>query len=83
MPYIGIFTEESIQKAIDKAGEKLGEGESGIVVHLDPFNEISASVIKRFGTHISVEGAALFDLKDGFVFDKEHLKVEANLIIRF
>jgi len=83
MPYIGIFTEEAIQKAIDKAGEKLGEGQSGIVAHLNPFDEVSFSIIKKFGSRTSVEGAVLLDLSDGFVFDKEHLKIEGSLIFRF
>ncbi len=83
MPYVGMFTETAIQHAIDRAGSQLGDGQSGIVVHLDSNNEISASVVKRFGNVISVEGAAIMDVSHGFKFDKEHLVVEGNLIVRF
>ena len=83
MPYIGMFTEDAIQKAIDRAGDKLGEGESGLVVHLDSSNEFSVSLIKRFGDKISVEAAGVMDTSDGFKFDKEHLKVQAELIYKW
>ncbi len=80
MPYIGKFTEEAIQKAIDRAGEKLGDGESGLVAHVDDRDEVSISIIKRFGDTISIESAAVMDVSDGYKFDKEHLRLEANLI---
>lgn len=83
MPYIGRFTETAIQNAIDRAGEKLGEGESGLVVHLDSNDEFSVSVIKRFGEHVSVEAAGVMDTSDGFKFDKEHLKFQAELVAKW
>lgn len=84
MPYIGKFTEDAIQTAIDRAGEKLGEGESGLVIHLDSQDEFSVSVIKRFGEHVSVEAAGVMNTSDGlFKFDKEHLKFQAEIIARW
>ncbi len=83
MPYIGMFTEDSIQKAINRAGEKLSNGQSGLVVHLDSQDEFSVSVIQRFGDHISVEAAGVMDTSDGFKFDKEHLRAQAELIARW
>lgn len=83
MPYIGKFTEEAIQNAIDRAGEKLGDGESGLVVHLDSKDEFSISVIHRFGEHVSVEAAGVMNTSDGFKFDKDHLKFQAEFIARW
>lgn len=83
MPYIGLFTEDVIQKAIDRAGEKLAPGQSGLVVHLDTRDEFSVSVIQRIGDHISVEAAGVMDTSDGFKFDKEHLRAQGELIARW
>jgi len=87
MPYVGMFTgsalDDSIQNAINRGAARLGEGQSGIVVHLDTRGEFSASLVKRFGNIISVEGAAILDTSKGFKFDKEHLAVEGELIVRF
>lgn len=87
MPYVGMFSgsalDDSIQNAINRAGSVLGDGQSGIVVHLDTKGELSASVIKKFGDIVSVEGAAVLDTSHGYHFDKEHLSIEGNLIVRF
>ena len=80
MPYIGIFTEERIQKSIERAAEKLGDGESGLVAHVDDKDEVSVSVIKRFGTSISIEAVLAYDISQGFNFDKDKLAIEANLV---
>ena len=83
MPYIGVFSEAAIQKAINRAGEKLGDGQSGLVVHLDSQNEFSVSLIQRVGDHISVEAVSVMDTKDGFKFDKEHLSVQGEIIAKW
>jgi hypothetical protein len=83
MPYIGMFTEEAIQKQINRAAEKLGNGKSGLVAHIDNQGEVSVSVVQRFGEIISVEAIGIMDTSEGFKFDKEHLKVQAELIARW
>jgi hypothetical protein len=83
MPYVGMFTEDKIQKAIDRAGERLGDGESGLVAHLDYKDEVSIAVIKKFGSVVSVEAIAVLDISEGWKFDKDKLSIEANLIVKW
>jgi hypothetical protein len=83
MPYIGAFTEAAIQGAIDRAGSKLKENESGLVVHLDDKGEFSVSVIQKIGSHVSVEVAGVMDTTQGFTFDKEKIRLQAELIARW
>ncbi len=80
MPYIGMFTEEAIQRQIDKCAEKVGPQGFAMVAHLDSDGEASVSVVKKFGEHISVEAVGVMDVSQGFKFDKEHLKAQAEVI---
>lgn len=80
MPYIGMFTEENIQAAINHAADKLGDGKSGMVAHIDNQGEVSLSVVHRFGEHVSVEAIGIMNASEGFKFDKSHLTVQAELI---
>lgn len=83
MPYIGIFTEDHIQRAIDRAATKLGEGKSGLVAHVDNQGEASLSIVKRFGNTVSVEFTGVMDTRQGFKFDKDHLRLQAELIAQW
>jgi len=78
-----MFGQFAIDRALDRAAVKLGEGQQGFVFHLDLAGEVSASIIKRFGEHIEITGAVVLDVSDGFKFDKQHLSGEANLVARF
>lgn len=80
MPYIGMFTESNIQKYINDAATKLGDGKSGLVAHIDNQGEATLSVIQRFGDHVSVEATGVMDIRQGFKFDKDHLRLQAELI---
>lgn len=75
-----LFSPDAIDRAIARAADKLGPGDSGIVLHLDNQDQITASVIERIGDHVKVEGAALWDVSNGFKVDKEHLRVEGDLV---
>lgn len=81
--YIGVFTDSRIQASIDRVISKLDDGQSGLVVHLDSKGEASASVVQRFGSHVSVELAAVLDVKDGFKFDKEKLAYQAEVVVKW
>lgn len=71
MPYIGMFTEESLQKQITDAATRL-EGKSGFVLHGDTNGDVHLSLIEKIGDHISVEGTIALDASNGFNFSKEH-----------
>lgn len=84
MPYIGMFTEEAIQKAITRAGEKLNpQSKFGLVAHIDTDGEASVSAVARLGDHLSIEAVGVLDIREGFKFDKEHLKGQAELIAQW
>lgn len=83
MPYVGLFTETAIQEQINRAAEKLPDGKSGLVAHIDNQGEASVSLVQRMGEHVSVEAVAVMDIKEGFKFDKEHLKVQGELIAQW
>lgn len=83
MPYIGIFSEENIQKQINRAAEKLGDKQSGLVAHIDSDGELSVSLVQRLGSVVSVEATGVMDISEGFKFDKEHLKLQAELIAKW
>ena len=83
MPYIGVFSEENIQKAITHAASKLGTASSGLVAHVDSDGQISISLIQRLGPHISIEATGIMQATKGMKFDKEHLKAQAELIAKW
>ena len=76
-----LFGQEAIDRAIARAGAKLADGHGAVVVHLDNQGEFSASVVTRIGDHVTVEGAAVLDTSDGWKFDKEHLRVQGEIVI--
>jgi hypothetical protein len=78
---LGVFGQDAIDRAIARAGATLGDGKSGVVIHLDDHGEVSASVIKRFGDHVTVEGAAMLDTSTGWKFDRAHLAVKGEVVI--
>lgn len=77
------FGQAIIDRAIDRAAVKLGEGQSGVVVHLDGQGEVSASLIQRFGDHLLITAAVGLDTSRGMVFDKEHLRWQAEIIAKW
>ena len=77
---VGIFSNAAIQKQIDHAYTKVGPTGWAIVAHLDSQGEATATLVKRIGDHVSVEVAGVMDIKDGFKFDKEHLKGQIEVI---
>ena len=80
MAYIGMFTEEAIQKTIDRVADRVGPQGFALIAHLDSDGEASISVVKKIGTHVSVEAAGIMDISEGFKFDKKHLKAKAEVI---
>ena len=80
MPYIGMFTEEAIQRNLDRCAGKVGPQGFALVAHIDSEGEASVSVIKKIGDHISVEASGIMDIREGFKFDKKHLKAQAEVI---
>jgi len=78
-----LFGQEAIDRAIARAGAKLADGHGAVVFHLDNQNEVSASVVTRIGDHVTVEGAAVLDTRDGWKFDKEHLRVQGEIAIQW
>ena len=80
MPYIGKFTEEAIQKAIDRCADRVGPQGFALVAHIDTDGEASVSVVKKIGDHVSVEASGIMDITNGFKFDKKHLKAKAEVI---
>lgn len=78
-----IFSQEAIDRAIARAGTKLDEGKSGVVVHYDTQGELSASVVYRLGNHLDIKAGAFFDTSKGFHFDKEHLAASGELVFTF
>lgn len=82
MPYIGMFTEDALQKQIQAAGEKLAaEGLSeGIVFHADTSGDVHLSAIKKLGDSWSVEGTVALDASSGFKFDREHVAGKIDII---
>ena len=83
MPYIGMFSEENIQKAITHAASKLGDGKSGLVAHLDSDGQVSISLVQRIGPHVSVEATGIMDISKGVRFNKDRLKAQAELIAKW
>ena len=83
MPYIGIFTEENIQKTLDHVYEKMGDSSNGLVAHLDSDGEASISYVKKINGTWSVEVVGIADLSDGIKFDKEHLKAQAEILAKW
>ena len=83
MPYIGVFSEENIQKAITYAAAKLGEGKSGLIAHIDSDGNATVSLVQRIGGNVSIEATGVMDFSTGFKFDKNHLKAQAELIAKW
>lgn len=82
-PSTRLFGQDAIDRAIDHAASRLGEGQSGVVVHLDLGGELSASVVERIGDHVKITGAAVLDTSQGLKFDRQHLAVAGELIVTF
>jgi hypothetical protein len=80
MPYIGMFSEESIQKNISHVYDKMGDSTNGLVAHLDSDGNMSVSYVKKIDNVWSIEATGVMDISQGFKFDKEHLKAQAELI---
>lgn len=83
MPYIGIFSEENIQKRIDDVYEKMGDCKNGLIAHLDSNGEASISYVKKLNDIWSIEINTKADFSDGLKFDKEHLKGQAEIIAKW
>lgn len=49
------FSDEKIQAAIDRAAAELPADKSGLVVHADGVNGLTASLVQRFGAHVFVK----------------------------
>lgn len=80
MPYIGMFSEENIQKTIDNVYSKMGDCSNGLVAHVDSGGEITVSYVKKLGDVWSIEATGVMDISQGFHFDKEHLKAQAEIV---
>lgn len=83
MPYIGMFTEAALQAQIDAAAQKLGEANSGLVLHADTNGDVHLSLIQRAGDHISVEGTIALDTSNGFKIDPEHIVGKVDLVAKW
>ncbi len=82
MPYIGMFTEDKIQLAINQAAENLEAGKTRVVLHGGE-GEAYVSLVKKLGDHVSVEAAVILDTSDGIHFDKEHLDYGFQIVGEF
>lgn len=77
---IGIFSDSALQAQIDRCIDKVGPTGWGVIAHVDTNGEATATLVKRIGDHVSVEVAGFMDIRDGFKFDKEHLKAQVEVI---
>jgi hypothetical protein len=77
---IGIFSNAAIQAQIDKCIAKVGPLGWALIAHADSNGEGTVTLVKKIGTHLSIEVAGVMDYSDGFKFDKEHLKAQAEVI---
>ena len=77
---VGIFSDSAVQKQIDKAYSKVGPTGWAVVAHVDSTGEATATLVKRIGDHVSVEVAGFMDIREGFKFDKEHLKGQIEVV---
>ena len=77
---IGIFSDSKIQAQIDRCIDKVGPTGWGLIAHADSDGEATVTLVKKIGDHLSVEVAGVMDYSDGFKFDREHLKLQAEVI---
>ena len=77
---IGIFADYAIQAQIDKCIAKVGPLGWALIAHADSNGKGTVTLVKKIGTHLSIEVAGVMDYSDGFKFDKEHLKGQAEVI---
>lgn len=54
----GRFSDSAIQAQIDRAAAELPADKSGLVIHADGMNGLTASVVQRFGDHVFVKAGA-------------------------
>ncbi len=80
MPYIGMFTEENIQKSIQHVYDKMGDCSNGVVAHIDSDGDISISYVKKLSNIWSIEATAKADMSQGIKFDRDHLMAQAELV---
>src|SRR5574339_1185184 len=83
MEYIGIFTDDAINRAIERAGKDLAPGKTRVIAHADLDGEIYVSAVKKLGSHVSVEAAWMLDASEGFKFDRQHMKGQIEIIGEF
>ncbi len=69
MPYIGMFTDEKVNAAIEQAAKDLGPGRTRVIFHADTDKQMYVSLVRKVGDKISVEAAVVVE---DFKFDKEH-----------
>jgi hypothetical protein len=77
---IGLFSDATIQAQIDRCASKVGPQGWALIAHTDTNGEATVTLVKKIGPHLSVEVVGVMDYSDGFKFDKEHLKAQAEVI---
>jgi len=77
---IGVFSDSAIQAQIDRCIGKVGPQGWALIAHADSDGEGTVTLVKKIGSHLSVEVAGVIDYSSGFKFDKEHLKIQAEVV---
>jgi hypothetical protein len=77
---IGLFADANIQAQIDRCASKVGPQGWALIAHADTDGKATVTLVKKIGDHLSVEVAGVMDYSEGFKFDREHLKAQAEVI---
>ena len=80
---IGVFSDAALQAQIDRCIDKVGPQGWALIAHADSDGEAIVTLVKKIGTHLSVEVAGVMDYSEGFKFDKEHLKGQVEVVGRW
>ena len=77
---IGIFTDSALQAQSDRCIDKVGPQGWALIAHADTDGVGTVTLVKRIGTHMSIEVAGVMDYSEDFKFDKEHLKGQVEVV---
>lgn len=77
---VGLFADAKLQAQIDRCIDKVGPLGWALIAHADTDGQGTVTLVKKIGDHLSIEVAGVMDYSDGFKFDREHLKAQAEVV---
>lgn len=67
---IGIFSDKNLQTILENASKEVPDGQFGLVAHINGESS-NLTLVKRFGTQISIEAVIDYNYKTGFSGEAE------------